>query len=401
MSNTLYPGALDPEQYDPQTTDTLASAPHHLQHGFANDAIVAIETKLGAGASVASASSFLVGIGPNDSEWVNTLTSPSITTSLIDANNNEWIGQTPTAGAVNYINIGNSSTGNAPTISVLGTDNNISLNLVPKGAGKVQDNGSNMIDFRSSMGNFVQSGAVWSTGSGLVGSMTAGVFWIAGVQYSQVAVGSHTFGASDDTYVDYTVGTGITYTAVSNGSASPSLAANSIRLAKVVTGASSISSITQIGGDSLGNLYSPPGPVYLNKVSNNYKFRAYRNASLNSASGNELITFDTEVYDSGDNYSTSTGKFTAPIPGFYRFYSFIQASGTPATAWQVFIYKNGSVLTNGINGAAVSNVSSNVYDEIQLATGDYIQIYLGSGGSTAIVTGIGTCFVTGSLVSGN
>jgi hypothetical protein len=275
MSNTLYPGALDPAQYDPQTTDTLASAPHHLQHGFANDAIIALETKLGQGSSVASSSSFLVGIGPNESEWVNTLTSPSITTSLEDVNAKTWVGQTAALNAVNYINIGNSATGNAPTISVLGSDNNISLNLIPKGSGKVQDNGTNLVDFRNSFADFVSSGCVWTPGSGLVGSMTAGVIFINGVEYSLASVGNHTFGASVDTYVDYTVGTGITYTAVANNAASPALAANSIRLAIVVSGAS-LSSVNQgqtnavapVASsviysvcDSLGNLIYPCDPV--------------------------------------------------------------------------------------------------------------------------------------------
>jgi len=275
MSNTLFPVSLDPAQYDPQTTDTLASAPHHLQHGFANDAIIAIETKLGQGASVAAAGTFLVGIGPNDSEWVTTLTSPSITTSLVDVNNKTWIGQTATTGAVNYINIGNSSTGNAPTISVLGTDNNISLNLVPKGSGKVQDNGTNLIDFRASFTNFVNTGCVWSTASGLVGAMTLGLLFINGVEYFPGAIVSHTFGASVDTYVDYTVGTGITYIAVANNAASPTLAANSIRLAIVISGASAISSINQgqfnvtapvassiiySVSDSLGNRIYPSNP---------------------------------------------------------------------------------------------------------------------------------------------
>ena len=41
-----FPAALD-SFTNPTTTDTLASVPHHLQHANANDAIEALEAKLG------------------------------------------------------------------------------------------------------------------------------------------------------------------------------------------------------------------------------------------------------------------------------------------------------------------------------------------------------------------
>lgn len=278
MSNTTFPTAIDSPAYDPQTTDTLASASHHVLHGFANDAILAIEQKLGSGPSNNSptTNSLLQGTGTDTSEWLTTLTSFSITTSLLDSNNNTWIGQTPVTSAVDYINIANSAAGGTPYISVKGTDNNINLNLVPKGSGKVQDNGSNLIDFRSSFANYVQTGAVWSLGSGLAASMSAGTVWINGIEYAIGVVSSHTFGASTDTYVDYTVGSGLVYTAVSNNAASPALAANSVRLVIVVSGSSSISSLNQgqtsavtpitssvaySVTDSIGNLIFPTNPI--------------------------------------------------------------------------------------------------------------------------------------------
>jgi hypothetical protein len=261
MSNTTYPVTIDSPAYDPQTTDTLASAQHHVLHGFANDAILALETKLGQGNSVAAASTFLVGIGPNASQWVTTLTAPSITTSLTDVNAKTWIGQTAVASAVNYVNIANAATTGTPAISAQGTDTNIGLNLVPKGSGKVQDNGSNLIDFRDAFNNFVQTGGVWTQTSGLIGGMTALTVWINGAQYLQAAVSNHTFGTSVDTYIDYTAGTGLVYTAVANGAAAPTLAANSVRLTIVVTGASAITSVVQARADSLMNPIYPTSPL--------------------------------------------------------------------------------------------------------------------------------------------
>lgn len=259
MSNTTYPGSID-SPTNPSTSDTLATAPHHTQHGLVNDAVVAIETKLGTGSSgqTPSNGSFLVGNGAGATQWVNTLTSPSVTTSLLDANNKTWLGVNPAgSSAVNYPNLGNSVTGSAITYGAAGSDSNISTNVTSKGSGKVQDNGSNLIDFRSSFQNFIQTGGVWTQNAGLVGSMTALTLWIAGIQYSVAAVASHTFGASVDTYIDYTVGTGITYTAVSNNAASPALAANSVRLSIVVTNGSAITFINQGQTDTTLTNFGP------------------------------------------------------------------------------------------------------------------------------------------------
>jgi hypothetical protein len=277
MSNTTYPATIDTPT-NPSTNSTLATVPHHLQHGLENDAIVALETKLGTGTllQTPTTNGFLVGTGTGASQWQPSPTSPSFTTSILDTNGKTWIGQTPAgASAVNYLNIANANTGSAPVLSALGTDNNINLNLVPKGSGSVQDNGSNLIDFRSSFSNFVKSGGVWSIQSGLAGNMTAMTLFIAGVEYSQALVTGHTFAASSDTYVDYTAGTGLAFNAVANNAASPALAANSVRIAIIVTSGAAItsinqgapnvtapvaSSITYSVTDSLGNMIYPTNP---------------------------------------------------------------------------------------------------------------------------------------------
>jgi len=58
-----------------------------------------------------------------------------------DANLNEMFRFTSTASAVNYFGYANSATLNALQIQALGTDTNISINLVPKAAGVVQAGG--------------------------------------------------------------------------------------------------------------------------------------------------------------------------------------------------------------------------------------------------------------------
>ena len=73
-----------------------------------------------------------------------TLTSPKVGTSILDTNGNELFLLTATSSAVNQLTYANSATGNAPSFTASGGDSNISINLVPKGTGEVQANGSGL-----------------------------------------------------------------------------------------------------------------------------------------------------------------------------------------------------------------------------------------------------------------
>jgi len=70
-----------------------------------------------------------------------TLTSPKIGTSILDTNGAELMLLTATGSAVNEITLANAASGNAPSITASG-ETNVSLNLVPKGSGTLQGNGS-------------------------------------------------------------------------------------------------------------------------------------------------------------------------------------------------------------------------------------------------------------------
>lgn len=66
--STVYPGALD-ALVNPNSTDTTAAVDHAQQHSDANDAIEALEAKLGTGASVAASGKLLRGTGAGASAW--------------------------------------------------------------------------------------------------------------------------------------------------------------------------------------------------------------------------------------------------------------------------------------------------------------------------------------------
>jgi hypothetical protein len=64
--------------------------------------------------------------------------------SLTDMNGNTILSLSPAASAVNNIQVSNAATGNTPTLAATGSDSNINVNLVPKGAGALQANGNNV-----------------------------------------------------------------------------------------------------------------------------------------------------------------------------------------------------------------------------------------------------------------
>ena len=116
--------------------------------------------------------------------------------------------------------------------------------------------------------NFVSSGCIWSIVSGLQGTMNSGILYVNGLRVSSGGVGSYNFTASHDTYVDIDYNGNLYYQPVANGAASPNLTANAVRVAKIVTNASAITSIVQSGLDSLTNsIYASPNVKSVNNTS--------------------------------------------------------------------------------------------------------------------------------------
>ena len=87
------------------------------------------------------------------------------------------------------------------------------------------------------------------------------------------------------------------------------------------------------------------------------------------------VIFNVETTNIGTHYSTSTGRFTAPVAGVYRFEASGHRQTTDTDSGRILIYKNGTtklaeqyVLNNG--GRPRCRVSV----IIQLAASDYITI---------------------------
>lgn len=118
--------------------------------------------------------------------------------------------------------------------------------------------------YSETLNSFVYTGCTWSVVSGLQGTMTGGTIYVGGYRVVVTGVGSQTFTASQDTYVDIDQNGNVTYPSVSNNATAPALTANSLRVAKVITNGSAITSVVQSGVDSNNVPIYPTSSLGLN-----------------------------------------------------------------------------------------------------------------------------------------
>jgi hypothetical protein len=132
-----------------------------------------------------------------------------------------------------------------------------------------------------------------------------------------------------------------------------------------------------VGADTVTTPAITNGAVTPAKWANPYKFFAYRSSawSTNGATAG-LVTFNTEDYDTNSNFDTATGKYTAPVDGYYHFSYSIAHSFTNNV--QSEIYKNNSSYIKSpqnYNSATFAIGGTSQSFDIKLTAGDYIQIY--------------------------
>lgn len=150
-------------------------------------------------------------------------------------------------------------------------------------------------------------------------------------------------------------------------------------------------SINNSGNETVGGNLNVTGTTTLTgtttitALSNPYKFSVYRNAAWTDGSGAfALVTFDTKNFDTGSNYSVSTGQFVAPVAGFYWLSATANSTNSAGQYNITSLYKNGAEFRRGnqnISSAGTPLYGSSVTDLLQLAANDYIQVYhFGAGG---------------------
>lgn len=259
------------------------------------------------------------------------------------------------------------------------------------------------IVYEPTIADFVQSGGIWSALTGLNAAMTALVAYQAGYRGTVAAVASRAFTLNKDTYVDvlrtttgYTTTFSLVYTEVANGAAAPALAANSIRIAKVVTNGTTVTSVTQTGYDSLANPIYKQTPVLFQTLTNTYKMRVRNGGSfvVGGAASNKVI-FSTIDYDTNNNYNPTTGEYTAPVSGYYRLHGHLRMDSSMASGLQMIFVVNGTSWKNAVNyisGAEQTVLSGS--DLLYCPAGGKITLnYYNGSGNTTIFRDFDSAFI--------
>ncbi len=150
--------------------------------------------------------------------------------------------------------------------------------------------------------------------------------------------------------------------------------------------------------DSSGRMTKPLQP--------HFQVRSSAGNQNNTWEAGQVIKFQTVGVNQGSHYSTTTGRFTAPVAGFYQFnfvgFGYVQATGAVGTTTaSVNLNVNGS---NYIMVAYENNANGNTYPHlsgssaIYLNANDYAQIYVQNGGVYADTSNLYTAF-SGFLVA--
>lgn len=144
--------------------------------------------------------------------------------------------------------------------------------------------------------------------------------------------------------------------------------------------------------------------------SNPYKFSVYKAANQTGVSDSVLtkVQFDTEYFDTNNNFDTTNNRYVAPVDGFYQInlYIHVQSANNTGVAAIGSLYKNGVELTRGdavVAGfSAAQLITCRVQELVQLTAGDYLEGYgymdVGSSTVTFAGGGLGSKF-SGFLVS--
>ena len=181
---------------------------------------------------------------------------------------------------------------------------------------------------------------------------------------------------------------------------------NGVLLAKdldyFATNGTSITSLTALSAGDIVEVISPYAieltDVYTKSVSDSkYAFKSGPAFSAWNSTATSIavapaaikIGFQTEVFDTNNNFDTTLSRFTPTVAGYYQINALITLAVATAGNFTPFIYKNnqdhlwGATAFASTTNFPRSNISALVYAN---GTTDYFEIFAGHGYGTAINT---------------
>lgn len=300
--------------------------------------------------------------------------------NLRDNNNLIGLDIGTTASSVNNIRVTNAATGTGPTISAVGSDTNIDLNISAKGTGVIK-----------------LTSPAWFNGGLNTQSVTT-TTTLTSASYGKCVVcsGSSSYAvtlpaASAGNYIDFVV--------VTSNSALITLtpAAGTINQQATVI----------YGVDEGCRLYTDGSNWFI--TSQNLfpvNFSVYSGGQTVSNNTATKVTLNTKVFDIGTYFDVVTNfRHTPMYPGKYLYTAYLQYVSTASEAQStVYIYKNGTEYARANIGTGATNVArgGTVSSLISMnGTTDYIELFTlqASGGSLATAATASTVYMSGNRFS--
>ena len=245
-------------------------------------------------------------------------------------------------------------------------------------------------------------------GSGDVGTIT---YAYGGTGQTTVTTGDVLYGSATNTWSKLGIGTTGQILRVVSGapawgtdyvgtvtSVGGTGTVNGITLTGTVTSSGNLTLGGTLSGVSLTTQVSGILPVANGGTGNSVSgpaFSAYGNSIQTIANNTATkVAYNTSVFDTNSNYSTTNARFTPSIAGYYQINAVCNMTLSLVTQLVLYIYKNGAIYQNvfaDYNGGAtiiksnstIINGSSIVYLN---GSTDYIEIYVyvSTGGTTTV-----------------
>lgn len=262
--------------------------------------------------------------------------------------------------------------------------------------GDITEQGTTLTTMRDEWGyDFVASGCIWTGdayGSTRLASMTAGVVYINGKRIALSAVTGRTFTASTDTYIDVSDAGVISYNEVSNNTASPALAANSIRIGIIVTGATNILNAGSVNQGQLDMILPLVSSEYLRGADTRgnpiYNTNPIQIEYWRTGTSSPVPIVEADVAGCTTTFTlTKPAKISVDLSAHVQ----LNSGATRQAYWKLYV--NGSAYTQIYNqdnpGASETHLDSFVPTGFTLAAGTHtIKVRaVGNTASTIAMTG--------------
>lgn len=260
---------------------------------------------------------------------------------------------------------GGSDIGTRGTLNIIGATSiaddsgNGRVNVTIPGAGDVTQKLQDVDLFPANWG--VNSATAPATSGSLTTTLPANTAYVSGVRVDKASL-SRAFTASKDTYVDLSSAGVYAYTEVTVGAAAPTLAANHMRMWMVRTGASTITTVTDLRKSPVAN------PRLRSAVIFGYGAADSQSFITSTVTKQNLQGI---LYDPDGVWDSANSRFVAPYVGKYRLWA-LATWDTTAVAY-AYIYKNGA-MTRTLGRAAYTVGGTVTVDATTI--GDYFDFRL-------------------------